>query len=105
MLAVNPAFTEITDFAPGKIIGRRLETLAECHGLTAVLAMASGMGLGVVAEGVETQAQRQFLIDAGCETVQGVYFARPLPVTELETRWLTHTPPQGDTALVQPAAV
>ncbi|WP_083000396.1 putative bifunctional diguanylate cyclase/phosphodiesterase [Halomonas sp. GT] len=55
--------------------------------VTAVLAMAEGMGLEVVAEGVETQAQCQFLINAGCTLVQGFYFARPLPAAELEQRW------------------
>ncbi|WP_433924503.1 putative bifunctional diguanylate cyclase/phosphodiesterase [Vreelandella sp. 21] len=56
--------------------------------VTAVLAMAEGMGLEVVAEGVETQAQCQFLINAGCTSVQGFYFARPLPAAELEQRWV-----------------
>ncbi|WP_404464778.1 EAL domain-containing protein [Vreelandella aquamarina] len=55
--------------------------------VTAVLAMAEGMGLEVVAEGVETQAQCQFLVKAGCTVVQGFYFARPLPAAELEQRW------------------
>ncbi|MCS2610286.1 putative bifunctional diguanylate cyclase/phosphodiesterase [Halomonas dongshanensis] len=54
--------------------------------VTAVLAMARGMGLEVIAEGVETQQQCQFLIDAGCPIVQGYYFARPQPADELEQR-------------------
>ncbi|MGP8289843.1 putative bifunctional diguanylate cyclase/phosphodiesterase [Vreelandella zhanjiangensis] len=53
----------------------------------AVLEMAEGMGLDVVAEGVETQEQCQFLVNAGCSIVQGFYFARPLPAAELEQRW------------------
>ncbi|AVI61766.1 putative bifunctional diguanylate cyclase/phosphodiesterase [Halomonas sp. GFAJ-1] len=55
--------------------------------VTAVLAMAEGMGLEVVAEGVETKEQCEFLVDAGCTQVQGFYFARPLPAYELEQRW------------------
>ncbi|MDP3533871.1 EAL domain-containing protein [Halomonas sp. M1] len=55
--------------------------------VTAVLAMAEGMGLEVVAEGVETKEQCEFLVDAGCTQVQGFYFARPLPADELEQRW------------------
>ena len=49
--------------------------------------MAEGMGLEVVAEGVETKEQCEFLVDAGCTQVQGFYFARPLPADELEQRW------------------
>ena len=55
--------------------------------VTAVLAMAKGMGLEVIAEGVETQAQCQFLVEAGCTLVQGFYFAKPMPAAELEQRW------------------
>lgn len=55
--------------------------------VTAVLAMAAGMGLEVVAEGVETKEQCEFLVNAGCKEVQGFYFARPLPASELEQRW------------------
>lgn len=56
--------------------------------VTAVLAMAAGMGLEVVAEGVETKEQCEFLVNAGCSQVQGFYFARPLPANELEQRWV-----------------
>ena len=56
--------------------------------VTAVLAMAKGMELKVIAEGVETQAQCQFLVKAGCTMVQGFYFAKPLPASELEEKWV-----------------
>ena len=61
---------------------------ADASIVKAVLAMAEGMGLGVIAEGVETKEQCQFLVDAGCTSVQGFYFARPLPAAELEKRLL-----------------
>ncbi len=48
--------------------------------------MAEGMGLGVIAEGVETKEQCQFLVNAGCTSVQWFYFARPLSAGELEKR-------------------
>ncbi len=63
--------------------------------VTAVLAMAKGMGLEVIAEGVETQAQCQFLVEAGCTLVQGFYFAKPMPAAELEQRWAPLTQAEG----------
>lgn len=50
----------------------------------ATLAMAKGLGLNVVAEGVETKEQLAFLLDHGCECYQGYYFSRPVPKSEFE---------------------
>ena len=47
----------------------------------AVMAMAQSLKLVVVAEGVETQAQIDFLLRLGCTTVQGFLLGRPLPAT------------------------
>jgi diguanylate cyclase (GGDEF)-like protein/PAS domain S-box-containing protein len=49
--------------------------------VSAVIAMAHGMGLRVTAEGVETEAQLQFLRGERCEEVQGYLFGRPAPAT------------------------
>ena len=43
----------------------------------AVAGIARGLGLGLVAEGVESEAQRRFLIDLGVPVGQGFLFARP----------------------------
>ncbi len=49
----------------------------------AIIAMAHKLRLKVVAEGVETLAQMQFLRDNGCDMAQGFLFSRALPLAEL----------------------
>jgi EAL domain-containing protein (putative c-di-GMP-specific phosphodiesterase class I) len=50
-----------------------------------ILSMASHLGLKVVAEGVETEGQLEFLIDKGCPIFQGFFFGVPLRHGEFET--------------------
>ncbi len=45
----------------------------------AIIGLARGLRLNVVAEGVETEAQREFLVQQGCHAYQGFLFSRPLP--------------------------
>jgi EAL domain-containing protein (putative c-di-GMP-specific phosphodiesterase class I) len=49
-----------------------------------IIVLAENLGLQVLAEGVETEAQREFLVQQGCNAYQGYLFSRPLPVAELE---------------------
>ncbi len=49
-----------------------------------IIELAHGLGLLVVAEGVETAAQLAFLKEAGCDQIQGYLYSRPLPVEALE---------------------
>jgi predicted signal transduction protein with EAL and GGDEF domain len=47
-----------------------------------ILAMARNLGFETVAEGVETEAQRDFLIQQGCTVAQGYLFGKPMPVDD-----------------------
>jgi EAL domain-containing protein (putative c-di-GMP-specific phosphodiesterase class I) len=49
-----------------------------------VVALAESLGLAVIAEGVEIQAQSEFLAHLGCHAYQGYLYSRPLPLHELE---------------------
>ena len=51
--------------------------------ITAIIAMAHSLGLSVVAEGVETREQLQFLREHECDIIQGYYFARPAPAEQV----------------------
>ena len=51
---------------------------------TAIIALARAMELDVVAEGVETEAQAEFLKDRGCHRIQGYLVGRPMPKEEFE---------------------
>ena len=50
-----------------------------------IIGLAQSLGLGVMAEGVETKAQRELLARFGCDCYQGYLFCRALPIDELET--------------------
>ena len=54
-----------------------------------ILALARNLGLEVIAEGVETEAQRDFLASVGCNAYQGYYFCRPLPIDSFEKFMMT----------------
>ncbi|MBS1228616.1 MAG: diguanylate cyclase [Proteobacteria bacterium] len=59
----------------------------------AIIAIAAGLNLNVVAEGVETEVQAEFLRRLGCREMQGYLYGRPLPVDALE-RLLTRVSPR-----------
>jgi EAL domain-containing protein (putative c-di-GMP-specific phosphodiesterase class I) len=48
----------------------------------AVITMAHALGLEVIAEGVETESQLAFLVENGCDQIQGFYLARPQPAED-----------------------
>lgn len=47
-----------------------------------IITMAQSLGLNVIAEGVETEAQLKLLTEHGCENYQGYYFSRPVPIED-----------------------
>ena len=51
-----------------------------------IVALAKSMGMNVIAEGVETEAQRRFLAANGCMAYQGYLFGRPMPVDDFTQR-------------------
>ncbi len=54
----------------------------------AIVVMAHKLGIQVIAEGVETEAQRQLLCQINCDFAQGYLFAKPLPAQEFEQQCL-----------------
>ncbi|WP_142846177.1 oxygen-sensing cyclic-di-GMP phosphodiesterase DosP [Telmatospirillum sp. J64-1] len=58
----------------------------------AVIRIGQSLDMTVIAEGVETEDQRQFLIDLGCQVAQGYLYTKPLPPAELELWLRRHRP-------------
>jgi EAL domain-containing protein (putative c-di-GMP-specific phosphodiesterase class I) len=49
-----------------------------------IIALANNLGLEIIAEGVESREQVDFLLQEGCENIQGYYYSKPLPAEEIE---------------------
>ncbi len=56
------------------------------HLVELILNMAKVLHVPVVAEGVETKSQLEFLKERGCEMVQGYYFSKPIPAVDFEKK-------------------
>jgi diguanylate cyclase (GGDEF)-like protein/PAS domain S-box-containing protein len=54
--------------------------------VTAIIELALALGMEAVAEGVEDEAQRAFLVERGCPLAQGYLLGRPAPAREIERR-------------------
>lgn len=67
------------------------DMLAEANGSAiaqAIISLGETMGLSVIAEGVETEQQRELLAHLGCHAYQGFLFSKPLPLDEFEQLFL-----------------
>ena len=71
------------------------ETLVRC-----MIDLAHNLGLGVVAEGVETQSAYERLVELGCDCVQGYYVSRPAPAAAV-LDWMTNRSRQANYKKIQ----
>jgi diguanylate cyclase (GGDEF)-like protein len=76
----------------------------DAHLVEAIMGMAHALGLEVVAEGVETALQLEFLAELGCQQAQGYLFSPPVPAETLRSRFANgHGADVEDTAAHQAA--
>ena len=61
--------------------------------VSAMIAMAHSLKLEVIAEGVETELQLEYVRSLGCEEVQGFYFSKPVPAQEIVEKLLAQDAP------------
>ena len=69
------------------------DDVVSCRLAESIILMCTALGMSVVAEGVETEAQRDFLRRVGCTTIQGYLLARPMAAADVPefVRRLGHT--------------
>lgn len=58
--------------------------------VNAILALANALNLHTIAEGVETDLQKEFLENTTCQAIQGYLFAKPMPMAEFQKYWQSH---------------
>ena len=83
---------------PGTFV-RRIPAESRCAAIvTRVIEMAHDLGLRVAAEGVETAAQRDFLLERGCDLLQGFLLHAPMPAEALRDLLASEAGPGSGTA-------
>lgn len=76
VLKLDKVFLEDCDEDEDETRGKRI--------VMHVISMAKDLKMEVLAEGVETKGQKEFLQNARCDMIQGYYYARPMPLKEFE---------------------
>ncbi|HUP30694.1 MAG TPA: EAL domain-containing protein, partial [Usitatibacter sp.] len=89
VLKIDKAFVADIDTGPR----RHGENAGGAAIVSAVIGLARGLGIEVVAEGVEKKAQLDFLAAQGCNSAQGYLICPPLPASELEPWLKAHARP------------
>jgi EAL domain-containing protein (putative c-di-GMP-specific phosphodiesterase class I) len=69
--------------------------------VNAIIQLGRALNLRVIAEGVETEPQRQFLLDAGCDEFQGFLYAPALDSSSFESRMDAPQPAKKSVRLIQ----
>jgi EAL domain-containing protein (putative c-di-GMP-specific phosphodiesterase class I) len=78
VLKVDRTFVSVIGTGRQAVSGRDDTTI-----IRSIAALAQSLRLGMVAEGVETEEQRELLLGVGCPVMQGYLFSKPLPATEV----------------------
>ena len=61
--------------------------------VSTIIQLARNLGLQPLAEGIETEEQRRFLVEHGCPLGQGFLFSRPVPATQIVGLYYAQRPP------------
>ncbi len=71
-------------------VRRMLVTRNDAAVVNTIIAMAQGLDMELVAEGVETEEQLAYLVERGCSVIQGFYFSRPLSADDFAQFYKEH---------------
>lgn len=78
-----------------RFVGRMTDDITDGFIVSSLVDLGRNLGLSVVAEGVESEPQKQRLIELGCSHAQGFLFAKPMSAHQFETGYLTRREPQS----------
>jgi diguanylate cyclase (GGDEF)-like protein len=77
------------------------DSSADSEIVSTIIKTAGILGISVVVEGIETQAQLDFLRDSGCDCIQGFLLGRPMPIEEIEKRLMAQSSADGLTSTTE----